>query len=188
MILTVLAIGLLGAHRRTVPQLLVEGARQQLLVATTYDPAYVKIPYPNGDVPLNRGVCTDVVIRAYRHAGFDLQKLIHEDISAHRSAYPGFRAPDTSIDHRRVPYQAVFFRRHGATLTLSTDRSTSWLPGDVVDWKLPTGQDHTGVLTDKLDHQGFPFVIHNIGRGPMEEDVLRSWKITCHYRYPRSRG
>ncbi len=128
-----------------------------------------------------------MVIRAYRCAGFDLQKLIHQDISAYWSAYPRYSGnprPDSNIDQRRVPNQAVFFRRHGASLTCSKASSAAWRPGDIVDWKLPNGRDHTGVLTDKRDPQGFPFVIHNIGSGPIEEDVLRSWKISGHYRYP----
>lgn len=130
-----------------------------------------------------------MVVRAYRRAGIDLQKLIHEDIAANPSAYPTYantKKPDPNIDHRRVPNQAVFFRRKGFSLSKSAENPNLWEPGDIVDWKLPGGRDHTGVLTDKLDPQGFPYVVHNIGQGPREEDVLRTgtWKISGHYRCP----
>jgi len=169
---------------------LIEGARDQLTWGTKYDGRYFKIPYPNGDLPRTKGVCTDVVIRAYRHAGIDLQKLIHEDMVQKWTAYPrysGLSHPDPSIDHRRVPNQAAFFRRHGVALTKEAKNPKDWKPGDIVDWKIVGNLDHTGILTDKLDGDGFPFVIHNIGAGPQEEDVLRtwSWRITGHYRYPK---
>ena len=167
--------------------LLIEGARDQLSWGTVYDPSYYKIGYPEGDVPRTKGVCTDVVIRAYRRAGIDLQRLIHLDIVADRRAYPKYpgKEPDTNIDHRRVPNQGVFFRRHGLRLSLATKSPSGWKPGDIVDWRLPNGLNHTGLLTDRFDPAGFPFVIHNIGAGPQEEDVLRAWTVTGHYRYPR---
>ncbi len=156
---------------------------------TVYDPAYYRIPYPGGDIPRGKGVCTDVVIRSLRRAGFDLQKLIHEDMLKAWDAYPRYpnrNSPDSNIDHRRVPNQRVFFRRHGRSCTLKPVSPRDWRPGDIVEWKLPGGPDHTGVLTDRLDSDGFPLVIHNIGAGPQEEDVLRTWtwKITGHFRYP----
>jgi uncharacterized protein YijF (DUF1287 family) len=175
------------SRAKSIP--LVEGARDQLSWGTGYDPAYYKITYPGGDLPKSKGVCTDVVIRAYRHKGIDLQRLIHEDMVNHWDKYPrykGLAKPDPNIDHRRVPNQKVFFGRFGKTLTLTTTNSKDWLPGDIVDWKIVGGYDHTGILTDTYDSDGYPYVIHNIGNGPQEEDVLRTWtwKITGHYRYP----
>jgi uncharacterized protein YijF (DUF1287 family) len=110
-------------------------------------------------------------------------------MQAHWSQYPRYEAldhPDSNIDHRRVPNQRVFFSRYGKSLTLGTARSQDWLPGDFVSWKLANGRDHIGILSDHLDDDGFPLVIHNIGAGPQEDDVLRSptWRITGHYRYP----
>lgn len=162
----------------------VEGAKMQLQNPASYTGAYFKIPYPNGDVPADKGACVDVVIRALRHAGYDLQRLIHEDISKHLSAYPRHEShPDSSIDHRRVPNQRHFFAKFG--LSLRTDANLgSWLPGDIVTWKLDSGLDHTGVLSDDIGPSGFPMVIHNLSR-TAEEDVLTRWKITGHYRYPK---
>jgi len=167
---------------------LVQGARDQLTWGTGYDNAYYKISYPYGDLPRNKGVCTDVIIRAYRYAGIDLQQLIHEDMLKRWSAYPRYKSlslPDSSIDHRRVPNQKVFFKTYGKTLSTQTDDPNQWQPGDIVDWKIVGGTDHTGILTDKRDADGFPYVIHNIGNGPHEEDVIRTgtWRITGHYRY-----
>jgi uncharacterized protein YijF (DUF1287 family) len=168
---------------------LVAGLRDQLTWGTGYNQKYMPISYPNGDVPRKTGVCTDVVIRAYRHAGFDLQRLIHEDMVAAWSQYPrysGLPFPDTNIDHRRVPNQAVFFERHGAVLTTDTQHPSDWQPGDVVEWKLFGRLNHTGMLSDHLGSDGFPLVIHNMGSGPQEEDVLRAtgWRVTGHFRYP----
>ena len=173
---------------KSIPDRIVEGARGQLARGTTYDNRYVKIAYPLGDVPRKIGVCTDVVVRAYRHAGYDLQVLIHKDMVAAWKSYPryaGNSKPDTNIDHRRVPNQRVFFRRHGKNLTtlVSAQTQSAWQPGDIVTWKLDNGLDHTGVLSDKRDSRGWPYVIHNLGT-PLEEDVLTSWKITGNYRYP----
>jgi len=156
---------------------------------TKYDPSYIKIAYPGGDPPRSQGVCTDVVVRAYRNAGFDLQKLIHEDMQVAWDRYPrysGRKTPDSNIDHRRVPNQKVFFKRHGQTLTVKCSSPKDWQPGDIVEWKLPvSGRDHTGLLSDKLDGDGYPLVVHNIGDGPQEEDVLRTWQIVGHFRYPK---
>ncbi len=176
----------------TPAELIVQGARDQLTWGTGYDPSYVHIPYPGGDVPRKQGVCTDVVIRALRHAGYDLQVLIHEDMKKHWADYPRYpdrKTPDPNIDHRRVPNQAAYFRRHAQVCTRSTKNPKDWQPGDIVEWKLPTGRDHTGILTDHPDPESFPYVIHNIGNGPQEEDVLRtaSWRITAHFRLPLNR-
>lgn len=163
----------------SVADQVVATARDQTTWGTRYDPAYVRIAYPNGDVPRSQGVCTDVVIRAYRAARIDLQRLIVEDKRRHPAAYPAGKL-DPNIDHRRVPNQRAFFRRHGATLSLSGD----FRAGDIVDWKLPSGRDHTGIVSDRRDAAGTPLVIHNIGAGPREEDVLKSWPIVAHFRYP----
>lgn len=168
---------------------IVAGARLQLSWGTVYDGRYVKLSYPGGDVPKERGVCTDVVVRALRHAGHDLQKLIHEDMKVAWDAYPrypGVTKPDRNIDHRRVPNQRVFFRRHGRTLTIETfpGKRAEWKAGDFVSWKLDSGLDHIGVLTDRRGASGWPMAIHNLST-TLEEDVLLSWKITGHYRYPK---
>lgn len=165
---------------------IVGAAKAQLSWGTQYDNRYVKLPYPNGDLPKDRGVCTDVVIRALRPAGYDLQRLIHEDMKKAWAAYPRYSGnsnPDPNIDHRRVPNQRVFWRRHGQVLTTSVTDPFKWKPGDIITWKLDNGLDHTGVLSDKPGEKGFPYVIHNLGT-TLEEDVLSAWKITGHYRYP----
>lgn len=164
---------------------IVEGARAQLVKPARYDASYRSIKYPGGDVAADRGACTDVVIRALRHAGYDLQKLIHEDMKAHFSSYPrrGDRT-DTNIDHRRVPNQRYFFTKFGSSLGVSTSDPKAWKPGDIVTWKLDSGLDHTGVVVDEKGSSGFPLVVHNLGVTAME-DVLTAWKITGHYRYPK---
>jgi hypothetical protein len=173
---------------RTVAEKIVAGARAQ--IGDVYAPDYVSIPYPNGDVPKGTGACTDVIVRAFRHAGFDLQRLVHEDMRAHFNRYPrrwGLRRPDSSIDHRRVPNLRVFFARHGHTLSVDTHSAparTSWRPGDVVTWELPNGRDHCGVVSDARNANGLPLVVHNLARCE-EADCLTAWKITGHYRYPR---
>jgi uncharacterized protein len=166
---------LLGA---TIPQKLVASARDQLTWGTHYDAQYVQISYPNGDVKRDRGVCTDVVIRAFRAAGFDLQKLIHEHKKANRRLYPALPL-DANIDHRRMRCQMAFFKAKGKSLPLAKD----WQPGDVVCWKLDGGLDHTGLVTDKRGVSGNYSVIHNLST-PQEEDCLTKWKLVGHYRYP----
>ncbi len=158
-----------------------------------YDPAYVRIPYPGGDVPASSGVCTDEVIRAYRAAGIDLQKEVHLDMLDHLSAYPrkwpsashtsGAASTDTNIDQRRVPNLMVFFHRHGDTLPLSAD-ARDYHPGDLVTWNLGGGITHIGIVVDQKSPQsGRYLIVHNIGQGPQMEDVLFNWKIIGHYRY-----
>lgn len=152
-----------------------------------YDPAYTKIAYPNGDVAANRGVCTDVVIRAYRLLGIDLQQLVHEDMKASFDAYPskrtwGLTTTDRNIDHRRVPNLQTFFGRHGTVLPNSKNPS-DYQAGDIVAWKLPNGLLHIGIVIDKQNSKGIPLVVHNIGRGQIAEDVLLEWEIIGHYRY-----
>lgn len=148
-----------------------------------YDPAYFVIPYPNGDVPADRGVCTDVVIRAYRKVDIDLQKAVHEDMKTHFGLYPkkwALSKPDPNIDHRRVPNLQVFFARKGAVLPIS-QRSADYVPGDVVTWDLGHGLTHIGVVV--CHNNNVPTIVHNIGNGQVSEDVLFHWPITGHYRY-----
>lgn len=151
-----------------------------------YDSAYVRIPYPGGDVPAGTGVCTDEVIRAYRVVGIDLQKEVHEDMAANFSAYPTKwrrQSPDSNIDHRRVPNLMVFFSRKGEVLTI-TSRAEDYAPGDLVTWELDGGATHIGMVVDrKTMFTRRYMIVHNIGQGPKMEDVLFSWKITGHYRY-----
>jgi uncharacterized protein len=161
-------------------QRIVAGARGQLSQPADYTPGYFKLSYPNGDLPQDKGVCTDVVIRALRYAGYDLQVLIHEDMKRHFSTYPRReRRPDSNIDHRRVPNQMHFFSRYGRKLGNTAD----WRPGDFVYWKLDNGLDHAGVLSDAKGSSNW-MVIHNLSR-TAEEDVLYRWKVIGHYRYPR---
>jgi uncharacterized protein YijF (DUF1287 family) len=168
------------------PSKLVSAARQQTRMAVTYDGSYSRIGYPMGDVPADRGVCTDVVIRAYRAIGVDLQVLVHEDMRANFSSYPrlwGLSKPDTNVDHRRVPNLQKFFERAQARV-VSTDTATAYLPGDLVTWMLPGNLPHIGIVSDRrASDTGRPLVIHNIGAGPMEEDTLFAYPITGHYRY-----
>jgi uncharacterized protein YijF (DUF1287 family) len=151
-----------------------------------YDPGYVGIAYPNGDVPADSGVCSDEVIRSYRALGIDLQPLVHEDMKAHLSAYPKrTRTLDRNIDHRRVPNLMVFFSRNGETLRISK-KPEDYLPGDLVTWDLDPkrGIPHIGIVVDqKSPESGRYMIVHNIGEGPKMEDVLFDWKITGHYRY-----
>jgi len=154
----------------------------------TYDGDYFVIAYPNGDVPSNIGVCTDVVIRSYRRLGVDLQALVHEDMVKQFAAYPskriwGLNRPDKNIDHRRVPNLQVFFSRHGETLPV-TRQAKDYAPGDLITWMLPGNLPHIGIATDKLSEAtGNPLIVHNINTGPSLDDVLFSYEIIGHYRY-----
>ena len=171
---------------------LVAAAEERTNHTVRYDPAYVRIPYPGGDVPADTGVCTDEVIRSYRAVGVDLQKEVHEDMANNRSAYPQrWRTPgsrtdtntDTNIDHRRVPNLMVFFRRKGEILEI-TDRAADYLPGDLVTWDLGRDVPHIGIVVDEKSAEGGRhLIVHNIGQGPKREDILFEWKITGHYRY-----
>ncbi len=151
-----------------------------------YDPTYRRIDYPNGDVPNDKGVCTDVIIRAYRKFGIDLQKEVHEDMKANFNKYPkywGMTQPDKNIDHRRVPNLMTFFTRHGIVKEI-TDKPKDYLPGDVVCWNLGGGITHIGIVTRKKsnDEQRY-LIVHNIGGGQELEDCLFSFKIIGHYQY-----
>jgi uncharacterized protein YijF (DUF1287 family) len=162
-------------------------ARNQL--GTQYTQQYFSIKYPNGDPPRHLGACTDVVIRALRPVGYDLQRLIHEDMKRNFRLYPRkwrLRKPDTNIDHRRVLNQRVWMQRFATALPLSTEQSTlrTWQPGDIVYWKFENGLDHCGIISDKRGPGGLPLVIHNLG-GCREEDALRAWRIVGHFRLPK---
>ncbi len=162
---------------------LVEAAIEQTKVTRSYDPSYVGIDYPGGDVPLETGVCSDVVVRAFRKAGIDLQKELHEDMRRAMSAYPtrwGLSRPDSNIDHRRVLNLMTWFNRQGKSLPISNQRS-DYLPGDLVTWDLGGGIDHIGIVTNLWSENYL--IVHNIGAGARAEDVLFRWKITGHYRY-----
>jgi uncharacterized protein len=162
----------------------IELTRQQV----EYDPGYFVIDYPNGDIPSNKGVCTDVIIRAYRKLGIDLQKEVHEDMIAHFDKYPkiwGLTAPDKNIDHRRVPNLMEFFSRHGAVLPI-TYNAKDYLPGDIVCWDLGGGITHIGIVAGKRSPDGERnLIVHNIGRGQVLEDCLFDFKIIGHYRYEK---
>lgn len=172
----------------TIARKIVEGARAEVERGVLYDARYVSIPYPGGDVPPDRGACTDVLIRALRHAGIDLQQLVHEDMSRHFRLYPrkyGLSRPDPSIDHRRVSNHLVFMRRHALALPtgVAGADAASWQPGDLVYCELPGGILHCGIVSDRRGSSGLPLVIHNCSRAA-EEDVLRYWRLVGHYRYP----
>lgn len=163
---------------------LVTAARKQIGVTLTYDPAYVRLPYPGGDVPASRGVCTDVVIRAFRTQRIDLQQRVHEDMRTHFAKYPqkwGLRGPDSNIDHRRVPNLQTWFARQGWSLPV-TSRAGDYRVGDLVTWMLPGNLPHIGIVSDRRSLSGTPLIIHNIGHGAREDDVLFDYPITGHYR------
>jgi uncharacterized protein YijF (DUF1287 family) len=172
----------------TFLQRLSAAAIERAHLSVRYDPAYVRIPYPNGDVPADTGVCTDEVIRSYRELGIDLQKEVHEDMQQNFSAYPNRRRwalshTDTNIDHRRVLNLRVFFSRKGESLPV-TSRPEDYLPGELVTWDLGGNVPHIGIVVNKKSPGGGRFLVeHNIGAGPKMEDVLFRWKITGHYRY-----
>lgn len=164
----------------------VEAGIEQTNYTFTYDPSYVKLNYPGGDVPLDKGVCSDVIIRAFRKGGIDLQQELHADMQRNFSAYPrkwGLTKPDSNIDHRRVPNLMTYFERKGKSLPTSTNPK-DYLPGDVVAWELSSGVTHIGLMTNFMsDRTGNYLVVHNIGAGARIEDVLFSWQIIGHYRY-----
>jgi uncharacterized protein YijF (DUF1287 family) len=169
-------------------QQLVQAAIDRTKHSVRYDGSYHSIPYPNGDVPANIGVCTDVVIRTYRAVGIDLQKRVHEDMSAAFAQYPskriwGLTRPDSNIDHRRVPNLQTFFKRHGDALP-TTSNASDYVAGDLVTWMLPGNLPHIGIVSDSIARGSErPMIVHNIGAGPTLEDMLFDYPITGHYRY-----
>ena len=165
---------------------LVQAALERTRYQVRYDGRYIALAYPGGDVPADMGVCTDVVIRSYRSIGVDLQVLVHEDMRENFSEYPalwGLTATDPNIDHRRVPNLQTFFARNGESLEIS-DRPDSYLPGDIVTWMLPGNLPHIGIVIDAQSSESDnPLIVHNIGNGPVADDILFRFPITGHYRY-----
>ncbi len=177
-----LAVPLQGEDGKKI----VNSAREQIGVTVLYDPAYETLEYPGGDVEVGRGVCTDVVIRAFRTAlEIDLQKMVHEDMKSNFAKYPkiwGLRRPDKNIDHRRVPNLRVFLKRKGIEIPLTKDPA-AYLPGDLVTCIVPPNLPHIVIVSDKVSDSGTPLIIHNIGRGTREEDRLFEFELTGHYRF-----
>ena len=162
------------------PQI-VQSARNQIGKTLRYDPAYTKLKYPMGDVPMEKGVCTDVVIRALREQNIDLQELVHQDMSRNFSVYPkrwGLKQPDTNIDHRRVPNLMTYFMRQGWAV-----QDTNYQAGDIVTWELKGNRPHIGIVSDRKIGDS-PLIIHNIGSGAREDDILYRYTITGHFRLP----
>lgn len=162
------------------PQI-VQSARNQIGKTLRYDPAYTKLKYPMGDVPMEKGVCTDVVIRALREQNIDLQELVHQDMSRNFSVYPkrwGLKQPDTNIDHRRVPNLMTYFTRQGWAV-----QDADYQAGDIVTWELKGNRPHIGIVSDRKIGDR-PLIIHNIGSGTREDDVLYRYTITGHFRLP----
>ena len=180
-----LALAALCALASLLPaESLPELARRQIGVTTVYDPAYVSLAYPGGDVPKDRGVCTDVVIRALRLKGLDLQKAVHEDMKANFSAYPknwGLKRPDKNIDHRRVPNLQTYFKRKGWQVPVSQN-AADYLPGDLVTCTVAGSLPHIMIVSDRKAEDGTPLIIHNIGAGTREENDLFTFPLTGHYR------
>ncbi len=195
--LAALAAAGLPAPARATPvepwaRRLIEAAIGQIGRTTVYDPAYVRLNYPMGDIDMERGVCTDVVIRAYREAfGIDLQKLVHEDMAANFSRYPkiwGLKRPDRNIDHRRVPNLEVFLKRRGAALAISGD-ARDYRPGDLVTQRLPGNLPHIAIVTGQMNRDGTrPLVVHNIGAGTRLEDRLFAFTLNGHFRFAPGRA
>lgn len=166
--------------KATPTEKLIAAALEQVNVTTQYDPAYVKLAYPNGDVPIKTGVCADVIVRAFRQVGLDLQKELHEDMKRSFAQYPkkwGAKAPDTNIDHRRVPNLMTWFARQSKALPFK-----DYQPGDVVAWDLGGGLTHIGLVSKVKADQQYK-IVHNIGAGTQLEDRLLEWKVIGHYRY-----
>lgn len=191
-VLAVIALlAVVAARADDFSQRLVEAAIERTHHQITYDGSYFALDYPGGDVPADVGVCTDVIIRAYRVLGIDLQVLVHEDMQASFADYPsqriwGLSRPDSNIDHRRVPNLQRFFTRKGESLPV-TDQADDYLPGDIVTWMLPGNLPHIGIVSNQIDeHTGQPLIVHNIGAGPMLEGGLFAWPVTGHYRYGES--
>jgi len=164
---------------------LVHAALDRTHQVVRYDPAYVRLDYPGGDVPADTGVCTDEVIRSYRKLGFDLQKLVHEDMKRHFAAYPkhwGLAAPDKNIDHRRVPNLQMFFKRQGASLPV-TQNGSDYLPGDLITCTVAGKLPHIALVVPAPDGGTTPWIVHNIGQGPQCENRLFEFPLTGHYRW-----
>jgi uncharacterized protein YijF (DUF1287 family) len=180
----IFALTSLGTESASLSARVVKAARQQIGVTKGYDPAYRALKYPGGDVPLHTGVCTDVVVRAIRGCGLDLQRAVHEDMRKNFGAYPknwGLKRPDKNIDHRRVPNLMRYFERHHVAMGEKLKETGSYRPGDIVAWNLGGGVLHIGVVLDKVSGRS-PLIIHNIGGGAKEENVLLKFEVIGHYR------
>jgi hypothetical protein len=165
--------------------ILITAARSQIGVTTSYNSSYMALKYPGGDVPVETGCCTDVLIRAFRKLNIDLQQLVHEDMKSNFSHYPrkwSMKAPDPNIDHRRVPNLMKFFERSGAAVKISKNPQ-DYHPGDLVAWNLGKGILHIGIVSDRKTSDRMPLVIHNIGHGAQEENILFQFEMIGHYRY-----
>jgi uncharacterized protein len=174
----------------TSPQLkkIVANAIDQTNITHSYDPAYVKLAYPGGDVPMTTGVCTDVAIRAFRAVNIDFQKEVHQDMQRNFGAYPrnwGLKAPDSNIDHRRVPNLMTWLQRKGKALPI-TRNDRDYQPGDIVTWGFSDGQQHIGIVSNIRARSERFAIVHNVGSGTKIEDVLFRWQQIGHYRYFRS--
>lgn len=173
----------------TFAERLVKAAMERTTQTVRYEPAYVRLDYPGGDVPADTGVCTDEVIRSYRALGFDLQKLVHEDMKRAFSAYPkiwGLKSTDKNIDHRRVPNLQTFFKRRGVSLPV-TRNAADYQPGDLITCTVPPHLPHIAIVVPALDGGETPWIVHNIGQGPKCENRLFEFPLTGHYRFhPRA--
>jgi hypothetical protein len=187
MIKLILTVMLFQSSFILAQESLVEAAKLRLSHHVVYDGRYQSIAYPNGDVDDSMGVCSDVVIRSYRSLGIDLQQLVHEDMQSDFNVYPkiwGLKKTDSNIDHRRVPNLETFFKRHGKVLPI-TSNPKDYKPGELVTWILQGNLPHVGIVSDvpsKKDSDRFQ-IIHNIGLGPQQEDVLFDYKIVGHFKY-----
>ena len=164
---------------------LVQAAMERTKLTVRYEPAYVRLDYPNGDVPADTGVCTDEVIRSYRALGFDLQKLVHEDMKRAFAAYPkiwGLKSTDKNIDHRRVPNLQTFFKRRGTSLPV-TQNAADYLPGDLITCTVPPHLPHIAIVVPAPNGGTTPWIVHNIGQGPKCENRLFEFPLTGHYRF-----
>jgi uncharacterized protein YijF (DUF1287 family) len=173
---------------KSFPEKLSDAAIMLTKDKVVYDPGYFSISYPNGDVPKGKGVCTDVVIRAYRKLGIDLQKEVHEDMKKNFSKYPqkwGLKKTDPNIDHRRVPNLQVFFTRFGKSLEV-TDKASDYKTGDLVTWMINDKMPHIGIVTNRKSADGKRnLIVHNVGAGQVLEDCLFQYKITGHYQFKK---
>jgi uncharacterized protein YijF (DUF1287 family) len=190
--LLVLCVAALTVSAQKAPALgnrIVIAARSQIGLTRSYDPSYVQLSYPGGDVPMHTGVCSDVVVRALRQVGIDLQKEMHEDMAKNFAAYPqkyGLKKADKNIDHRRVPNLMTYFERHHISMHEKLKLEQTYLAGDIVAWDLGKGVLHVGIVSEKKAGQT-PLIIHNIGNGVAEEDVLFKFKVIGHYRIDEDR-
>jgi uncharacterized protein YijF (DUF1287 family) len=180
-----LVLALAAAAYATPPEraTLAKSALVQVGVTRSYDPSYTRLRYPGGDVPMETGVCADVIVRAFRAIGVDLQVAVHEDMRRNFGRYPNrwqLTRADANIDHRRVPNLMTFFSRTGKAVAISA----AYEPGDVVAWRLSNGLHHIGIVSNvKNARRDEYLVVHNIGSGAQNEDVLRAFEIIGHYRW-----